>query len=107
MIINKSQKEQLIKNAGEKAENLEANALVRLYDNSGWQCYLIALEPDEDTVLCLLKPAKSIPAQITEWSLSSIESLFNDEGESVKCDFNFRPRQVRVILDELEGRNEH
>ncbi len=99
-MINTLQKEKLKNNW--KDESGECLALVRVYDPlSFWQCYLIAMNND-DEILCIVSAGKKSRAIIVEWTLRELEMLYNAHGEGVQVDYEYRPRQVKEILKKLK-----
>ncbi len=102
-MINHNQKQKLLSNWGDKAESMACMAEVRVYDPiSSWECYLYAMNPeDEDQIMCLLKTSKCDPA-ITEFgSINWLNALFNEHGENVKIDPEYRPKRTAELFKQL------
>ncbi len=104
MLSNK-QKEKLIANWGEKADSLHCFAEVRVYDPlSSWECYIFALNPeDNDEVQCIVKVSKAQEATVEKWYLTNIKCLFNEYGEGVDIDDEYRPRRADYLLNKLNN----
>lgn len=101
MLSNK-QLDNLLFNWGELADALECKCEVRVYDpSSPWECFLYAMDNDQDTVKCIIHSGKGI-AVIEEWSLNDILMCYNIDGEHPKIDKEFVPRQASVILQKLK-----
>ena len=102
-MLTHRQKQNLISNWGDKAESMACNVELRVYDHlSSWQCYIYALNPeDEDEVMCLVKVSKQQAVSVERWFLTNIMSLFNEHGEGVVVDEEFRPRMVSEIYNKL------
>lgn len=96
-MIDQAMKKRLMNNFGEKADSMECKAEVVLYDPaSSWVCYLYSLDPsDGDTVDCLINTA--VDTFIMKGSLQELELLYNNEGDGIKIDKEYRPRQVSQI----------
>lgn len=102
-MINNMQKKKLMDAWGDKAESLACNAEVRLYDPlSSWQCFIYALNPeDEDEVKCILQIHKNAEAILESWFLKDIKSLFNENGESVIVDDEYRQQRAAELFKRL------
>lgn len=102
-MINHNQKQKLIQNWGDKAESMSCHAEVRVYDPiSSWECYLYAMNPEnEDEIMCLTKTSKGDEA-VTEYSsINWIQGLFNEHGEGVEVDTEYRPRRTAELFKQL------
>lgn len=99
-MLSNLQKEKLKTNWGEKATSMACLAEVRVYDPlSSWQCYIYAINPDdEDQIACLIK---GFTLEACEWRLSELCSRFNAEGESLQLDVEYRPRRVSELFKKL------
>lgn len=70
---------------------MACRAEVRVYDPlSQWECYIYALNPEDEDEICCILCAFSV--EITRWTLSELSNLFNSEGERVQVDQEYRPR---------------
>lgn len=105
-MLSPTDKQNLLQNWGDKAEALACKAEVRVYDpSSSWECYLIALNPDdENTVKCLIRPHKNAETVYEEWTLENIKSLFNENGESVIVDDEYMPQGAAQLFKNLNAR---
>lgn len=102
-MFNETQIEKLKSNWGARAEALACYAEVRLFDpSSAWQCYLLAMNPDNtDEVNCMISANSKVSPEISNWSLQEIFSLYNSEGEGVKIDEDYRPRRAAELFKKL------
>jgi hypothetical protein len=102
-MLTQMQKENLKNSWGKKECPLGRMAQVRIYDTlSLWQCYLLAMNPsDEDEILCILSAHPLLTPGVANWRLSEIGSLYNQNGERVQVDVEYRPRQANIIFKEL------
>ena len=93
-------KQNLQNNWGEKAEALACKAMLRLYDPlSTWECYVLAMNPqDHDEVYCILHGAS---VEVCTCSMKEILSMYNNHGDGVQGDLQFRPRCAKQIYDKL------
>lgn len=96
-----------MKNWGESADSLQCNAEIRLYDPlSTFQCYIIAMCPDdENTLYCILHTNKCTRPVATLHPLWQLEQSYNEHGEGLEIDTEYRPRQAVEILRDLINRN--
>lgn len=93
---------------GEKAEAMQCYAEWRFYDpTSAWECYVYAVNPeDEDTCMCIIRVNTPFSGEIVEWSLNAIRSLYNEQGEGVVLDHDFRRIRACELFKKLnEGKN--
>ncbi len=102
-MLNQNQLDKLKANWGARAEALACFAEVRLFDEcSPWQCYLLAMNPDnEDEVFCIISPDLKTQPEATFWSIQDIFSLFNNQGEGVQVDYDYRPRRAAELFKKL------
>lgn len=102
-MLNNAQQKRLNENWGVLMECLECYAIVRLYDANGpWQCYLIAINPDDqEEVYCIISAGKNLPAEVTYFSMQDISCLYNALGERVQVDYEYRPKMAKTLLKEL------
>ena len=93
-------RDKLIDNWGEKAEALACKALIRLYDPlSALECYILAMNPqDEDEVYCILHGSS---VEVCACSMQELLSMYNNHGEGVQRDLQFRPRCAQEIYRKL------
>jgi len=75
-------------------------APIRLFDPlSSWECYLIAANPeDEDVVICVVKSSINYAPELLTWRLSNFLSMYNEHGESLQIDEEYRSKYVEHIL---------
>lgn len=99
-MLNNIQKEKLKANWGSPASSMACLAEMRVYDPlSSWQCYIYAMNPDdEDQISCLIK---GFTTEACEWRLSELQSRFNAEGEPLQVDTEYRPRRVAELFKKL------
>lgn len=86
-------------NWGEKADCLACDALVRLFDeHSGYQCFLIAQGPDDEylAIVC------GFTVYIDTIYYHDILSQYNERGEGLKIDGDFRPIESSRLLKKLK-----
>jgi hypothetical protein len=103
-MLSHLQREKLIANWGQKAESLECKAEVKIHDPlTGWKCYIFALNPDTDEILCIIKASKYFAAVVTDWNLGELALTYNAYGEAPQVDEEYRPRYVQEILKKLRG----
>ncbi len=88
-----------------RAQALACYAELRLYDEcSDWQCYLLAMNPENDNeVFCIISGGKNLEPDTTLWSLHEIGMLFNANGEGVRVDTEFRRREAVEVFKRLKG----
>lgn len=100
MKLTEKIKDILKSNWGDKACALDCYAEVKLIDPlSSWQCYLFAMDQDDDTVMCLIyHKAKGI--DIYKTSFKELSAEYNEEGEYPIIDEEFR----RIKIDQLVRR---
>ncbi len=100
-MLTEKQKDKLKSNWGEKADSLQCLAEVRIYDPcSNWQCYIYAMNPEnEDEIKCIIEGF--IVSIEEKWQMSSIENLYNSNGESVKIDEEYRPKRADEVFKNL------
>lgn len=81
-------------------DSIACVAEVRLFDElSDWQCLLLAMNPDdEDEVYCLIS---GFHAEWSAWRLSEIMQRYNEHGEQVCKDMEYRPRRAYEIYNQL------
>ena len=86
------------------AESMACKAELRVYDPlSVWQCYLIAMNPqDENEVACILSTTMG-HCIYTLWTIKEINDLYNWEGEKPSIDLEYRPRMASQIFKQLNG----
>jgi len=102
-MLNHNQTEKLKQNWGEKAESMSCRAEVRLYDpKSPWQSYIYAMNPEnEDELMCITKAFKEDSA-ITEYtSMKYLLGCFNQDGEGLEVDQEYRPRRAAELFKKL------
>ena len=102
-MIKPEQMEKLKANWGEKAEGMTCLAEVRLYDPlSDWQCYIYAINPQNiDEIMCLISCGKGLTPITTEWRLAELYLLYNNHGEGIEVDNEYRPRRVSDLFKKL------
>jgi len=99
-MLNNNQIERLTSNWGDKSDSMDCFAEVRVYDPlSSWECYIYALNPeDNDEIECIVKVSRNQKATVERWYLSAIKCLFNQHGERVEIDYEYRPRKADELL---------
>lgn len=100
-MLTPGQIKRLKNNWGDRADVLECNAEVRLYDLKWrqWECYLYALNPeDQDEVKCIINHKW---ADLTTWSMQEIENTRNAWGDQFINDLEFRPIPITKLLSTL------
>ncbi len=104
-MINSKQKARLLSN-WEHRETLTTNAEVRIHDpNSEWQCYLIAMNPQNDDEVYAM--VVGWYPEVCMWELSSLMASYNEDGEHPIIDNTFRPCNagdlLRKLKDNIDG----
>ena len=101
-MINQHVKTILMKNWGDEADSLNCYAEVKFIDPlSDWQCYIYALNPDdEDRIECLLY-TRTMGVQLANWSLKELCLLHNEEGESPIIDAEYRRTRASELFKKL------
>lgn len=101
--IDSKQSAKLKDNWGAKAESLQCQAELRVYDPlSDWQCYIYAMNPDnENEIMCLISGGKNIEPVTVDWTLYEMSLLYNSHGEGVEIDTEYRPRQTAELFKML------
>jgi hypothetical protein len=102
MKITYQQKQKLMKN-WESVDSLRCNAEIRLYDPiSSFQCYIVGMyEDDEDQIYCIMQTNKCAPAIATLYTMYQLDEMYNEHGEGLEIDTEYRPRQAQEILTQL------
>ncbi len=101
-MLNDKQIEQLKANWGDKADSLDCYAWVELFDPiSNWECYLYALNPEDDEVKCVIRTNFSSPPALETWSLEEIKRLYNQFGEGVQVNEEYRPIKTNVLVEKI------
>lgn len=108
MKINYEQKQKLMKN-WDFSDSLQCNAEIRLYDPmSSFQCYIIAMyHEDEDTIYCIIQTNKCSPPIATLYTVLQLDEMYNEHGEGLEIDVEYRPRRAQEILTQLKTENRH
>ncbi len=102
-MIPEALKTKLKENWCEDDTALYKKAIVRLYDpTSTWECYLIAMDKEEQDVLCIIHPHKHAPYEFTGWTIGELSYLYNENGEGIQIDDEFVPCQASVIMKKME-----
>ncbi len=102
-MLNHNQKQKLLANWGDLAESMACRAEVRLYDpKSSWETYIYAMNPEnDDEIMCITKCFKHDCA-ITEYTtMKYILGCFNEDGENLKLDHEYRPRRAAELFKKL------
>lgn len=102
-MITDSQREKLKQSWGEKAEAMQCYAQVRVYDPSSlWECYIYALNPEnDDECMCIIKVSRHVEPSIARWYLTDISLLFNENGDGVSIDTEYRPMRAAELWKKL------
>lgn len=88
---------------GEKADALQCDCELRLFDPlSAWECFIFAVNPQDIDEFCCILHGFSV--EVTTWRFSELEQLFNASGEQPIIDAEFIPRKAETILRMIEGR---
>lgn len=99
-MLSESIKDNLKANWGEKADALECLAPIKIHgiDYDGeWCCFIFAMNPeDEDEVMTLTRDRQDYELML--WSVDYIFNLFGNDGEYVKIDHEYKPRNVKTLL---------
>jgi hypothetical protein len=100
ILINSAQSEKLKANWGDKAESMACMAEVRVYDPlSFWECYIFAQNPeDENEIMCLIHTNKLSSPGVSKWTLQELCALYNQDGEGVEVDQEYRPRRTAELF---------
>lgn len=102
-MIPQKTRELLKLNWGEKADSLNCYAEVKYIDdlNGWWSCYIFAINPnDEDEMCCLIDDGD---LNIYTWTFTDLYSSYNEHGEKVKLDTEFRRKNVAELYKKLKG----
>jgi len=103
MVLTFEKKERLKQSWGDKAEAMECNAEVRVYDpNSSWQCFIYAMNPEDENEIMTIE-AFGRPYEIHHGvgEMSRLLNMYQSNGEPLEIDFEFRPRNAGEILRKL------
>lgn len=105
MKLNYTQTQKLMKNWDSSNDSLHCNAEIRVYDPaSSFQCYIIAMYPeDENTIYCILQTNKCSQAVATLHTVFALDAMYNENGEGLEIDTEYRPRQASEILKRLNA----
>lgn len=108
-MINHIIKKRLIENWGSKADSMTCRAEVRYYDPlSTWQCYVYAMNPeDENSIQCVVSHRKNERPVCMDWTIKELERAYNEHGEGVEIDHEFRSREIGYILKKLNELGQH
>lgn len=99
-MLSQNQKNKLLANWGDKAQAMDCNAEVRIYNTlPDWECYLYAMNPDDEDTVSIVWHGMNIETH--EWNLRDIMQIFNREGEYPLIDKEFVPRQASEIYKKL------
>ncbi len=103
VVLNKQTIDKLKSSWGDKATSMACMAEVRVYDPlSSWECFIFAMNPeDEDEIECIVKVSKHQPPSVERWFVTNIKGLFNQEGEGVEVDKEYRPRRTAELFKKL------
>lgn len=109
MFILPFMKGKLMKNWGDKAECMECNAEFRVYDpKSYWQCFLLAMNPEnQQEIKCIISGGNNLEPTLTEWTDYELSLLYNDDGEGVQIDTEYRPRKAAEIWRKLNEQKKY
>lgn len=96
-----SQKEALMENWGDKANAMECFAEVKYIDpNSCWSCYIYAMNPNDDNeIMCIIDGHKF---ELCNWSLNDLKHTYNQEGEYLIIDPEYRKIRADVLYKKLK-----
>jgi len=100
-VLSERVKHSLRLNWGDKAEAMDCFAEVKFIDESSdWQCYIYALDEDEDAIKCLIVhyPCSCL---IVTWSLQELYSFYNTQGELPIVDSEYRRMKVSELYKRL------
>lgn len=95
-------KQLLKENWGPRAESMNCYAECKFFDDlSRWQCYIYAINPeDDDSIKCLLKfPGTAV--EIVDWTLTQLANAYNSHGENPVMDREFRRIRVAELFKKL------
>lgn len=100
-MITEKQKQQLRDNWGDLADSLHCKAILRIYDDhSTWQCYVLAMNPqDDDIVKCVIF---GFTIMVDDCRLSEIFAMYNENGDHPRIDYDFVPRNISTIMRTYE-----
>lgn len=87
-------------NWGPRADSLQCNAEMRVYDPLSDFCvYIYAQNRDDcDEIYCLIN---GFDVQTTLWSMQELDGCYNSAGEKLKIDHTFRPTHVGELYKKL------
>lgn len=108
MKISYEQKQKLMQN-WENAHALQCRAEIRVYDPlSSFQCYIIGMyDEDEDTIYCIIQTNKCDTPKTTLYTMLQLDEMYNENGEGLEIDLEYRPRQALEILKQLKVECRH
>ncbi len=90
-------------NWGDRAHSLDCYAQVKLIDPlSSWCCYLFAMDENEEYVECLFY-TNLMGIDIQTMRLSSITSMYNEEGMNPIIDEEFRKTKITTLIKRLRN----
>lgn len=94
-------KNALISNWGDRAEAMDCYCEVKYIDSMGfWKVYIYALDPnDEDSIKCICDTL--FGAKLIDWSLTDLLNCFNENGEHVYVDPEFRRIKADILYKKL------
>lgn len=83
-----------------KAESMDCNAEIRVYDpGSPWECYIFAMNPEEENeIWCVIHGYNT---EVTLYYINALFAMFNAMGEAPIIDEEFRPRNAGQIYRKL------
>jgi hypothetical protein len=86
------------------AESMACKAEMRVYDPlSSWQCYIIAMDPNnDDHIMCIISVSEWV-CVLTPWLISEIGRSYNSEGERPSIDYDYRPKMASQVFKQLNG----
>lgn len=89
-------------NWGERADAMLCNIECRIYDpESKWEWFIYAQDPDDTDCLLAIECDFFIEAGVII-SKSFLESLYNHDGEEMKYDEDFKPRNALLFWKKLK-----
>ena len=101
--ISQSTIAKLKANWGDKAEALDCKAELRVYDPlSRWVCYIFAMNPaNENEIKVLVSLRPNMQPMMLECTLDDINLRYNQDGEHMEVDAEYRPRDVSTLFIKL------
>ena len=99
--LSSTQRKRLLNNWGDRAECMDCQAIVRVYDpGSSWECYIYAMNPEyPDEIRCLIH---GFDIEASDWLLSDMILMYNRSGSTLIVDQEYRPQHLTQLRERLD-----